>query len=56
MIKVLKERWANDLPDFELFKINIEDLRSNFDPINFSDCELYLEKLVRIKDELKRKN
>ena len=55
MIKVLKERWANDLPDFELFKINIEDLRSNFDPINFSDCELYLEKLVRIKDELKKK-
>ena len=55
LIKVLKERWTNDLPDFELFKINIEELRSNFDPRNSSYCELYLEKLVRIKDELKKK-
>ena len=55
LIKVLEERWTNNLPDFELFKTNIEDLRSNFDPRNFSDCELYLEKLIRIKDELKKK-
>ena len=55
LIKVSEERWKNHLPDFELFKINTEDLRSNFDPRNFSDCELYLEKLIRIKDELKKK-
>ena len=38
--KKIEERWTNNLPDFELFKINIEDLRSNFDPRNFSSCEL----------------
>ena len=47
LIRVLKERLTNDLPDFELFKISIEDLRSNFDPRKFSDCELCLKELVR---------
>ena len=55
IIKVLKKRWTSDLLDFQLFEININDLRSNFDPTYFSDCELYLEKLVKIKDELKKK-
>ena len=47
LIRVLKERSTNDLPDFEFFKISIEDLRSDFDPRNFSDCELCLKELVR---------
>ena len=38
--KKIEERWTNNLPDFELFKINVEDLCSNFDPRNFSSCEL----------------
>ena len=55
LIKVLKERWTNNLPGFEYFKINIEDLCNNFDSRNFSDCVLYLEKLIKIKDDLKKK-
>ena len=55
LIKFLKKRCTNVLSDFELFIININVLRYNFDPTYFSDCELQLGKLVKIKDELKKK-
>ena len=51
----MKKRCTNVLSDFELFIININVLRYNFDPTYFSDCELQLGKLVKIKDELKKK-
>ena len=56
LIKFLKKRCTNVLSDFELFIININVLRYNFDPTYFSDCELQLGKLVKIKDELKKRN
>ena len=42
------------LLDFDLFMVNVNDLKNHFNPTYFTDCELYLEKLIKIKDKLKK--
>ena len=42
------------LLDFDLFMANANDLKNHFNPTYFTDCEFYLEKLIKIKDKLKK--
>ena len=48
-----EKKWSNDLPDIELFLINVEQEPSTFqfdsDKIDF---EKYIEKLLRMKKSL----
>ena len=54
LLKALKRVWTKDLPDFELFIINMNNLKVIFDPTKYTDCELYMQRLIMIKDELKK--
>ena len=55
LLKALKRVWTKDLPDFELFIINMNNLKVSFDPTKYTDCQLYMQRLIMIKDELKKK-
>ena len=55
LLKALKRVWTKDLPDFELFIINMNNLKVSFDPTKYTYCQLYMQRLIMIKDELKKK-
>ena len=54
LLKALKRVWTSNLPDFELFIINMNNLKVNFDPTTYTDRQLYMQKLIMIKDKFKK--
>ena len=54
LFKALKRVWTNNLPDFELFIININNLKVNFDPTIYTNFELNMQKSIMVKDKLKK--
>lgn len=54
LLKALKRVWTKDLPDFELFIINMNNLKVNFDPTIYTNFELNMQKSIMVKDKLKK--
>ena len=54
LFKALKRVWTNNLPDFELFIINMNNLKVNFDPTIYTNFELNMQKSIMVKDKLKK--
>ena len=55
IINALENKWAADLPDLTLLINKIDELCDDFDPTQFVDSELYIEKLIKMSKELKKK-
>ena len=51
-----KKKWVADLPDLTLLSNKIDELCDDFDPMQFVDSKLYIEKLMKMSKELKKKN
>ena len=54
LIDSLEIKWPRDLPDFNLFIHNVNEQSDDFDPTNYLDSELYIEKLIKIAKELRK--
>ena len=50
-----KKKWVADLPDLTLLINKIDELCDDFIPTQFVDSELYIEKLMKMSKELKKK-
>ena len=50
-----KKKWVADLPDLTLLINKIDQLCGDFNSVQFVDIELYIEKLMKISKELKKK-
>ena len=50
-----KKIWVADLPDLTLLINKIDELCDDFIPTQFVDSELYIEKLMKMSKELKKK-
>ena len=55
LIEALEKKWTCDIPDFTFFVKNLDELCDDFDPMRYSDSEMYIEKLVRMAKQLKKK-
>ena len=55
LINGLKKKQVPDLPDLTLSINKIDELCDDFDPTQFVDSKLYIEKLVKMSKELKKK-
>ena len=55
IINALENKWVADLPDLTLLINKIDELCVDFDPTQFVDSELYIEKLMKMSKELKKK-
>ena len=55
LIEALEKKWTCDIPDFTFFVKKLDELCDDFDPIRYSDSEMYIEKLVRMAKQLKKK-
>ena len=55
IINALENKWVADLPDLTLLINKIDELCDDFDPTQFVDSELYIEKLMKMSKELKKK-
>ena len=55
LINALGEKWVADLPDLTLLINKIDKLCDDFDPTQFFDNKLYIEKLMKMSKELKKK-
>ena len=55
IINALENKWVADLPDLTLLINKIDELCDDFDPMQFVDSELYIEKLMKMSKELKKK-
>ena len=49
------EKWVADLPDLTLLINKIDKLCDDFDPTQFFDNKLYIEKLMKMSKDLKKK-
>ena len=56
LINGLKKKQVPDLPDLTLSINKIDELCDDFDPMQFVDSKLYIEKLVKMSKELKKKD
>ena len=56
LINALEKKWVADLPDLTLLSNKIDELCDDFDPMQFVDSKLYIEKLMKMSKELKKKN
>ena len=56
IINALENKWVADLPDLTLLINKIDELCDDFDPTQFVDSELYIEKLMKMSKELKKKD
>ena len=55
LINALEKKWVADLPDLTLLIYKIDELCDDFIPTQFVDSELYIEKLMKMSKELKKK-
>ena len=55
IINALENKWVADLPDLTLLINKIDELCDDFDPTQFVDSELYIEKLMKMSKELRKK-
>ena len=51
-----KKKWTSDLLDFDLFIQNVNEQTVVYDPTNYLDNELYIERLIKIAELLNKKN
>ena len=55
LIEALKKKWTCDIPDFTFFVKKRDELCDDFDPMRYSNSEMYIEQLVRMAKQLKKK-
>ena len=49
------KKWFANLPDLTLLINKIDGLCDDFDPTQFVDSKLYIEKLMKMSKDLKKK-
>ena len=55
LIDALEKKWVADLPDLTLLINKIDERCDDFDPMQFVNSELCIEKLMKMSKELKKK-
>lgn len=53
---VLKRKWCKDLLSLRFVVQKTKDQCEDFNPLIYFDKELFIEKLMKMKKELKKKN